>query len=76
LRCRWQHGGGGDNDGDDNDVGEEEQDMMYADTDALSCDQRREEGGEGDIDDSGDNKHVDGPVCGPRQVDTGDGRLR
>jgi hypothetical protein len=31
-------------------------------------------GGEGDVDDGGDNEHVDGRVRGPRRADTGDGR--
>ena len=76
LRRPRRPGGGGDNDADDDNVRWEEQDTPYVDTDALSCDRRRAEGGEGDVDDGGDDEHVDGPVCGPRRMDTGDGRLR
>ena len=47
----------------------EEQDMPY-----LSRDRRRAEGGEGDVDDSVDDEHVDGRVRGPHRADTGDGR--
>ena len=31
-------------------------------------------GGEGHVDDGGDDEHVDGRVRGPRRADTGDGR--
>jgi hypothetical protein len=46
---------GGDN--DDNDVRWEEQDMPYADTDALSYDWRQAEGEEGNVDNGDDDKY-------------------
>ena len=53
LRRPRRPGGGGDNDADDDNVRWEEQDTPYVDTDALFCDRRRAEGGEGDVDDGG-----------------------
>ena len=47
----------------------EEQDMPY-----LSCDWRRAEGGEGDVNGGIDNDRVDGCVRGPRLADTRNGR--
>ena len=47
----------------------EEQDMPY-----LSCNQRQAEGGEGDVDDGGDDEHVGGCVRGLCLADTGNGR--
>jgi len=70
-RSRCLPGGGGDN--DDNNQRWEEQDMPYADTDVLSRDRRRAEGEEDDVDNGGDDKHIDGPVRGPCWVDTGVG---
>ncbi len=40
---------------------------------SASCNQKRSEEGEGNVDDGGDNEHVNGRVWGPRQADTGDG---
>ena len=71
-RRRRRTGGGG----DDDDDAREEQDMPYADVDALSRDRRRAEGGEGDVDDGGDGERVNGRIRGPRRADTGDGRRR
>ena len=48
--------------------------MPYANMDVLSRDWRQAEGGEGNFDDGGDNKLVDGRVRGPRWEDTGDGQ--
>jgi hypothetical protein len=45
--------------------------MPYADTDVLSRDRRRAEGEEDDVDNGFDDKHINGPVRGPRRVDTG-----
>jgi len=42
----------------------------------LSRDRWQAEGGEGDVDDSVDDEHVDWRVWGPRLVDTGNGRRR
>jgi hypothetical protein len=50
--------------------------MPYTDADALFRDRRRAEGGEGDVDDGGDDEHFDGRVRGSRRADTGDGRRR
>jgi hypothetical protein len=71
-RRRRRTGGGG----DDDDDAREEQDMPYADVDALSRDRRRAEGGEGDVDDGGDGERVDGRIRGPRRAEAGDGRRR
>ena len=46
------------------------------DNDDLSRDQRRAEGGEGDVDDGIDDEHVDGRVRSPRLADTGNGQRR
>ncbi len=40
---------------------------------STSCNRQRAEEGEGNVDDGGDNEHVNGHVWGPRQADTGDG---
>ena len=57
------------NDDYNDDVRWEEQDMPY-----LSCDWQRAEGGEGNVNDSIDDDHVDGRVRGPHLADTGNGR--
>ena len=54
-------------DDDDDNVGNK-------DDDDLSSNRRRAEGGEGNVDNSVDDEHVDGRVRGPRWADTVDGR--
>ena len=63
-------GGRGDDNYDDN-VRWEEQDMPY-----LSRDRRRAEGGEGEVDGSVDDEHVNGRVRGSHLANTGNGRWR
>jgi len=70
LRRRQQPSGGGDD--NDNDLRWEEQDMLYADADMLSRDRRRAEGEEDNVDNGGDNKHVNRCVRGLRRADSGD----
>ena len=41
---------------------------------SASCNRRQAEEGEGNIDDGGDNKHINRHFRGPHQVDTRDGR--
>ena len=65
LCCCHCSGGGGDN---NDDASGGEQNMPYTNADALSCDRRRAEGGEGNVDDGGDNEHVDVRVQGLHQV--------
>ena len=48
--------------------------MPYANADALSHNRWQAEGEEDDVDDSSDNKHINGHVWGPRQADAGDRR--
>ena len=58
----------------DNDARGDEQDMPYANADMLSHNWRRAEGGEGDVDDGSNNKHIDWCVQGLRWVDNGEGQ--
>ena len=46
--------------------------MLYADADMLSRDRRRAEGEEDNVDNGGDNKHVNRCVRGLRRADSGD----
>ena len=61
LPCCCRPGRGGD---DYNDARGEEQDIPYPSGGPLSHDQRQAVGGVGDINNSGDDKQVDGRVWG------------
>ena len=62
LRHSHPPSGSGDNNGD---ARGGEQDMPYANVDAMICDRQQEEGGEGNIDDGSGDKHVNGRVRSP-----------
>ena len=47
--------------------------MLYAKTNTLSCNQQQAEGGEGNIDNGCDDKHVSMCVRGLHRADIGDG---
>ena len=70
--CHRPGGGGDDND----DTSVEDQDMPYANADTLYRDWRWAEGGEDDVDDGGNNEHINERVRGLCWEDTGDRQWR